>query len=366
MTPASGQRGTVGPNSVVSAGAVGNEALTDEQQRLLLDVGQMLLDVAGIFEPTPFCDTTNAVISATRSDWSGAAISVAGTIPYIGDAAKAGRFPKYLKSVERAIAEARQSRPLANLLRPVLTKLYCALDLLPAADLPAAMTKTIKELRRRLVDFLGPAGRAARARSLLKALRGQVDDAGKVLDTIESQLKHAAGSAEPAADDFLAELTQHVKNFEGKPKLRVTTKPERAARASDTIGSPKGADGQVIGKAGDTGKYLVPTDDLNESRRPQRVGRRAPFQRHDGARAAGDSGRLHLARRYRKRARQAGRRRAAGGPPRSARPRRASCRCRASAPFSTAAPKSAAGSSTMAAGTNRAPAFTASRLARSI
>jgi len=365
MTPASGQRGTVGPNSVVSAGAVGNEALTDEQQRLLLDVGQMLLDVAGIFEPTPFCDTTNAVISATRSDWSGAAISVAGTIPYIGDAAKAGRFPKYLKSVERAIAEARQSRPLANLLRPVLTKLYCALDLLPAADLPAAMTKTIKELRSRLVDFLGPAGRAARARSLLKALRGQVDDAGKVLDTIESQLKHAAGSAEPAADDFLAELTQHVKNFEGKPKLRVTTKPERAARASDTIGSPKGADGQVIGKAGDTGKYLVPTDDLTKA-----ADRNASAVEHrfndmtalelqeipagsillDGTASA------------------RGKWQAAGGrwPTSVSSAPAASCRCRASAPFSTAAPKSAAGSSTMAAGTNRAPAFTASRLARSI
>jgi hypothetical protein len=45
------------------------EALTEEQQELLLDIGQMIMNVVGIFEPPPFADSTGAIISIYRGQW---------------------------------------------------------------------------------------------------------------------------------------------------------------------------------------------------------------------------------------------------------------------------------------------------------
>lgn len=134
----------------------GADSLTDEQRALLLDVGQILLDVVGLFEPTPFADATNALISAARSDWTGAGISLLGTFPYIGDAAKAGKFPQYLKSVERAVCEAQRSPAFSKALRPVLAQIRVALYSPAIHALPAAVTRPLLRLRVALDIHLGP------------------------------------------------------------------------------------------------------------------------------------------------------------------------------------------------------------------
>lgn len=42
--------------------------LSQEEKDLLLDVGQLALDLIGIVEPTPFADSASAVISISRRD----------------------------------------------------------------------------------------------------------------------------------------------------------------------------------------------------------------------------------------------------------------------------------------------------------
>lgn len=53
---------------------------------------QGVLDVGGTFEPTPFCDIANALISAGRGNWGDAGLTICGVVPYVGDAAKAGKY----------------------------------------------------------------------------------------------------------------------------------------------------------------------------------------------------------------------------------------------------------------------------------
>ena len=57
---------------------------------LALDLTQIGLDIAGIFDPTPISDGANTLISLGRGDWLGAGLSAISMIPYVGDAAKLG------------------------------------------------------------------------------------------------------------------------------------------------------------------------------------------------------------------------------------------------------------------------------------
>jgi hypothetical protein len=135
------------------------QALKPEEQELLLDVGQLALDIIGIVEPTPFADLTNGVVSLFRGDWLGAGLSTIGVIPYLGDLAKLGKIPKYLAKVERAIHLARANAKFAQLLRPVLAKLLTAIDRLPMDRLPLGVRHSIDQLRRKITDFLPNGGR---------------------------------------------------------------------------------------------------------------------------------------------------------------------------------------------------------------
>jgi hypothetical protein len=53
------------------------------------------LDVVGTFDPTPISDGLNGLGYAAMGDRSNAAISMAGMVPIIGDAAKAGRLARF-------------------------------------------------------------------------------------------------------------------------------------------------------------------------------------------------------------------------------------------------------------------------------
>ena len=99
-------------------GPVREQGLTPQQQELALDIAQLTLDIVGIFEPTPFADGTNALISIGRGDWLGAGLSGISIIPYIGDLAKAGKLPRYSQKLYDAIQLARNNAEFAKLLRP--------------------------------------------------------------------------------------------------------------------------------------------------------------------------------------------------------------------------------------------------------
>ncbi|APZ91186.1 DNA/RNA non-specific endonuclease [Fuerstiella marisgermanici] len=137
-------------------------------RKVSMDLAQIALDIAGIADPTPICDGANAIISVARGDWLGAGLSLVSIVPYVGDLAKAGKFPKYLKSVETAIQLAQQSPAAAKILTPVIVRVKQALDLLPDAGGQALST-----LRKRVDDFLGQSRTAKAVRAALPDISKQ-------------------------------------------------------------------------------------------------------------------------------------------------------------------------------------------------
>ncbi len=128
---------------------------------LALDVTQMALDIVGIFEPTPFADGTNAVISLFRGDFAGAGLSALGIVPYIGDAAKLGKLGRWAKTISNAI-EATVANPAARkALEPALRKVADAIGKIPQSaldKLPAPARETLQGMKSKVDDFLS-AGR---------------------------------------------------------------------------------------------------------------------------------------------------------------------------------------------------------------
>jgi len=57
---------------------------------------QMGLDGLGVLDPTPFTDTVNGLVYLLRGKPEEAAVSFAGIIPFVGDAAKLGKRTKRL------------------------------------------------------------------------------------------------------------------------------------------------------------------------------------------------------------------------------------------------------------------------------
>ena len=92
----------------------------------------MALDFSGIVDPTPVSDGTNGLIALARGRWQDAVISGTSMIPYIGDLAKTGKLPKYLRTVERVIELAEKSADAAKSLLPGMGKLKELLDLIPS------------------------------------------------------------------------------------------------------------------------------------------------------------------------------------------------------------------------------------------
>ena len=85
---------------------------------LALDLTQVALDIVGIFEPTPFADGANTLISIGRGDWFGAITSAAGIIPYVGDAAKLGKLGRWAETVAKAVDAAASNPAAARRLNP--------------------------------------------------------------------------------------------------------------------------------------------------------------------------------------------------------------------------------------------------------
>lgn len=118
------------------------------KERLALDVVQFALDLVGIVEPTGAADGLSALISLGRGKWLDAGISGLSLLPYVGDLAKVGKLPKYLKSVREAIQLAAKDVGFEAKLVPALRRLkVTALDKLPLDTLPAPARASLAELR---------------------------------------------------------------------------------------------------------------------------------------------------------------------------------------------------------------------------
>ncbi|ASU80206.1 hypothetical protein CDG81_20185 [Actinopolyspora erythraea] len=69
------------------------------------DAVVILLDIVGIFDPTPTSDTASGIISLIQGDWKDASLSAVSLLPYIGDLiAKPAKFKEAFKSLNN-IAE---------------------------------------------------------------------------------------------------------------------------------------------------------------------------------------------------------------------------------------------------------------------
>lgn len=147
------------------------DTLTQEEIELLVELTQTTADVLGFVDPTPTCDGISMVLSLTQGDFFGAALSIVSMVPFIGDAAKLGKLPKYQKVLDKAIAQAKKSTRFETLVRPLLVRLQDALGRLPDF-LPEKIADQVKSIRGSLDSFL-----AARTIKRLEAFK-EVEELG--------------------------------------------------------------------------------------------------------------------------------------------------------------------------------------------
>jgi uncharacterized protein len=160
--------------------------------RLAADLLQVGLDVAGIFEPTPFADLANAGISLGRGIYDGitngsawdvaagvgdAAISVAGVFPGIGDTAKVLRLGRHADTVARAITEIAANPALRSTFEPMLRGIKETLDRVSPTvidALPQEAADSIRTMKAQLDEFFGAGARNVdEIPSYRATLRGQ-------------------------------------------------------------------------------------------------------------------------------------------------------------------------------------------------
>ena len=142
--------------------------LSHADKELLLDIGQISLDLIGIFEPTPFADGTNAVISILRGNLIDAGISAVSMIPYIGDLAKAGKLGSWAATVEAIVsryggrsAEYIASTPMGRVVIPALERISNQIDIAQNAAggaiwraLGEETQQTLVGLKRKIDDLI--------------------------------------------------------------------------------------------------------------------------------------------------------------------------------------------------------------------
>ena len=150
---------------------IGGTELTPEERERLLDLSQMVLDLAGFVDPTPFSDGSNAAISISRGDWFGAGLSGISLIPYVGDLAKIGKLGSWAQAVHKSVELARRNARFSERMRPVFVKLASVLDQIPASMLPASAQGTLNRIKSELASVLGASARLSRVALLEKYLQ---------------------------------------------------------------------------------------------------------------------------------------------------------------------------------------------------
>lgn len=154
------------PDAISSGQRAGNSppgGLTDAQKELALDLTQMGLDVAGLFDPTPISDGANGIVSLFRGDWLGAGISAVSMIPYVGDAAKLGKLGKWGETVMKAVDLAKTDSAFAQAVGPALKKISDAIGAAPEGvlnALPESARNTLSTMKRQIDELSSPAARS--------------------------------------------------------------------------------------------------------------------------------------------------------------------------------------------------------------
>ena len=203
---------------------------------LSLDLGQMALDVVGIFEPTPFADLTNAGISIFRGDGLGAVLSAAGAIPYLGDAAKLGKLGKWAQTVAKAVDAALTNPAARRALEPALRRVADALGKIPdsiMSKLPADAQAKLKGLRGQIDNLANP---------IRREVSRAVDAAADRLGVPASKLQAVADTprlSRPPVSSYMSASQQaaHLAQFDGGI-VRVTSRT--AINNFGTLGPPNG------------------------------------------------------------------------------------------------------------------------------
>ncbi len=145
---------------------------------VVADLTQLTLDLVGIVEPTPFADGSNAIISLGRSigsawngDWGDAGghllngtLSAVGIIPYLGDAAKAGKIGKWAQTVADAVSMAARNPALRATMEAPLKEIQGLVNRIPQGaidSLPAGARESLERMKSQLDEFFGAGARAA-------------------------------------------------------------------------------------------------------------------------------------------------------------------------------------------------------------
>lgn len=121
---------------------------------LALEVVKFALDMVGVVDPTGVADGLSALISLGQGKWVDAALSGAGLLPYLGDAAKVAKVPRYAKAVGEAIQLGLKEAEFARQLQPALRKLKAALDRVPLASLPPGAQAQLRKVSVEVEEFL--------------------------------------------------------------------------------------------------------------------------------------------------------------------------------------------------------------------
>lgn len=193
-----------------------------QKRELLLDAGQMALDVVGIFDPTPISDGANGIVSLFRGDLLGAGISAVSMVPYIGDAAKFAKLPKYVQTVGRIADLARVDPRFADAVRPALEKIRGALDGVSFDGLPEAARRPLQELKGKVDEFFNakPATAPPPPRSsdtFTTTLRGEPIDLPNVTTRQVSYTKRPDAERNQLRNAFNAERAAFVKDLATDP-----------------------------------------------------------------------------------------------------------------------------------------------------
>ena len=182
--------------------ARGGQPKANADADLALDLTQIGLDVAGLFDPTPISDGANALISIGRGDWLGAGLSAISMVPYIGDAAKLGKLGKYAQTVAKATEAVARNPALRESLEPGIRAIGKALDKVPLDKLPDSLRQQLTTLKELTQSFGQGASRAT--------ARGADNVAEGVADTARAGRSAARVGAQPQWGRYLDDITSQT------------------------------------------------------------------------------------------------------------------------------------------------------------
>jgi hypothetical protein len=109
----------------------GGADLTEEERRIVFELGLAAADIGGILDPTPICDGVACVGELSQGNFVYAGINVVSMVPWLGDLAKAGKAGKFVRIVTEALEYAAKNPKFAERIRPLLELLSEALGKLP-------------------------------------------------------------------------------------------------------------------------------------------------------------------------------------------------------------------------------------------